>query len=151
MLQIILKERTAHLASHTFFTRNVDQYKNTSFHSCGIHHFSQNSYHYVLSSCEYCKVFKNSFFIERLRSSRLQMFFKIGVFKSFANFTGDFCVRAFSKKICSLKACNFIKKSSNTGVFLWSLQNFQEHLFLQITSDDHFCTSGGCYCIFFKK
>ena len=30
MLQIILQERTAHLASYTFFTRDVDQYKNTS-------------------------------------------------------------------------------------------------------------------------
>ena len=30
MPQIILKERTAHLASYTFFTRDVDQYKNTS-------------------------------------------------------------------------------------------------------------------------
>ena len=30
MPQIILKERRAHLASYTFFTRDVDQYKNTS-------------------------------------------------------------------------------------------------------------------------
>ena len=29
MPQIILKERTAHLASCTFFTKDVDQYKNT--------------------------------------------------------------------------------------------------------------------------
>ena len=30
MPQIILKERTAHLGSYTFFTRDVEQYKNTS-------------------------------------------------------------------------------------------------------------------------
>ena len=30
MPQIIFKERTAHLASYTFFTRDVDQYKNMS-------------------------------------------------------------------------------------------------------------------------
>ena len=30
MPQIILKDRTAHLASYTFFTRDVDQYKNAS-------------------------------------------------------------------------------------------------------------------------
>ena len=29
--------------------------------------FSQNTYHRLLSSCEYCKVFKNSFFIEHLQ------------------------------------------------------------------------------------
>ena len=31
MPQIILKEKTADLASYTFFTRDVDQYKNMSF------------------------------------------------------------------------------------------------------------------------
>ena len=30
MPQIILKERTAHLASYTCFTRDADQHKNTS-------------------------------------------------------------------------------------------------------------------------
>ena len=30
MLQIILKERTAHLTSYTFFTRDVDHYRNMS-------------------------------------------------------------------------------------------------------------------------
>ena len=30
MPQIIFKERTAHLAGYTFFTRDVDQYKNTT-------------------------------------------------------------------------------------------------------------------------
>ena len=33
MLQIILKERIAHLASYTFFTRDVDRYKTRHFHS----------------------------------------------------------------------------------------------------------------------
>ena len=33
MPQIILKERTAHLASYTCFTRDVDQYKKRHFHS----------------------------------------------------------------------------------------------------------------------
>ena len=50
-------------------------------------------------SCEYCKMFQKAYFEEHLgtdaslcfpvsRSSRLQMFFKIGVLKSFANLTG---------------------------------------------------------------
>ena len=37
MPQIILEERTAHLGSYTFFTRDVDPYKNTSL--------SQNTNH----------------------------------------------------------------------------------------------------------
>ena len=48
MPQIILKERTAHLASYTFFTRDVDQYKNTSLsqlYQPPRTPFSQNTYH----------------------------------------------------------------------------------------------------------
>ena len=30
MFEIVLKETAAHLASYTFFTRDFDQYKNTS-------------------------------------------------------------------------------------------------------------------------
>ena len=70
MPQIILKERAAQLGSYTFLKRDVDQYKNTS--SSQLYQpprtaFSQNTYHWLLSSCEYCKVFKNSFFIEHLQ------------------------------------------------------------------------------------
>ena len=70
MPQIILKERTAHLASYTFFARDADQYKNTSLwqlYQPPRISFSQNTYHELRSSCEYCKVFKNSFFIEHLQ------------------------------------------------------------------------------------
>ena len=67
MAQNILEEITAHLASCTFFIRDVDQYKKMSSSqlyqsprtSC-----SQNTYYELLSSCEYSKGFKNSFFIE---------------------------------------------------------------------------------------
>ena len=48
MPQIILKERTTHLASYTFLTRDVDQYKNTSIsqlYQPPRIPFSQNTYH----------------------------------------------------------------------------------------------------------
>ena len=70
MPQIILKERTAHLASYTFFTRDVDQYKNTSLsqlYQPPRTAFSQNTYHWLLSSCEYYKVFKYGLFIEHFQ------------------------------------------------------------------------------------
>ena len=85
-----LISHTPHIASYTFFTRNVDRYKNTSLsqlYQPPRTPFSQNTYHQLLLSCEYCKVFKNNFFIKTTRSSHLQMFFKIGLFKSFTNFT----------------------------------------------------------------
>ena len=49
------------------------------------------------------------------RSSRSQMFFKIGVLKNFANFTGK------------------------QDVFLWNLRNFYKHFYLQNTSSGCFC------------
>ena len=47
MSQIILKERTSHLASYNFLTRDVDQYKNKSFsqlYQTPRTRFSQNTY-----------------------------------------------------------------------------------------------------------
>ena len=68
----------------------------------------------------------------KVQSSRSQMSYKIGVLKNFAIFTG--------RNLCwsvGLLACKFetllkrawksetlLKRDSNTGVFLWILQNF---------------------------
>ena len=47
---------------------------------------------------------------DKFRSSRLQIFFKIGVLKNFANFTGKhMCWSLFLKK--------FKKTDSNKGIF----------------------------------
>ena len=74
MPQIILKERAAHLGRYTFFTRDVDQYKSSphsQLYQPPRAAFSQKTYHWLLSSCEYCTVFKNSFFIEHLQKQSL--------------------------------------------------------------------------------
>ena len=55
---------------------------------------------------------------------------KEGVLKNFAKFTGNHLCQSLLFR----QACNFIKKDSGTGVFLWILRNFLEHLFLQNTS-----------------
>ena len=58
MPQIIIKERTAHLGIYTFFTKDVAQYKNTSLsqlYQPPRTTFSQNTYHWLLPSCEYCE------------------------------------------------------------------------------------------------
>ena len=137
MPRIILKERTAHLASYTFFTRDVDQYKHTSFsqlYQPPRTPFSQNTYHQLLSSCEYCKVFKNTFFTEYLQKQSLQMFFNIGVLKSFANFTGEhLCWSSFLKNLQA--ECLQLHKKSPTQVFSWEVC---EHLFLRNTFGECF-------------
>ena len=66
MPQIILKERTAHLVSYTSFTRDVDQYQNTS---TTINTFFTEHLSLATSYFEYCKVFKNS--LEHLQKQLL--------------------------------------------------------------------------------
>ena len=48
-----------------------------------------------------------------------QMFFKRGVLKNFTIFIGKhLCWGILFNKVAGLKACNFIKRDSDTGVFL---------------------------------
>ena len=66
------------------------------------------------------------------------MYFKIDALKSFANFTGEIHVlKSLFKKTSGPQTCKFVKKGSNTGIFLWNWQDFQA-LFLQNTSGGWF-------------
>ena len=118
MAQIIPKERTVYLASYTFLQEILINIKTRQSHS-SINHlehvFSQDTYDQLISSFEYCRVLKNNFFLQNTSiSSRLRMFFQIGVLKSFTNFTGmHLCWSLFLKK---LQAGSFIKKTP-TQVF----------------------------------
>ena len=76
------------------------------------------------------------------RSSRPEVFCKIGVFRNFAKLTGKhLCQSLFFDKVAGLRPATLLKKRSGTGVFLWILWNSEEHHFLQNTS-------GGCFCFF---
>ena len=62
------------------------------------------------------------------RSSRSQMFFKIGVLKNFVIFTAKYlCWDLFSIKLQACRAATLLKRDSNRGVFLWAA-SFTEHL-----------------------
>ena len=148
MPQIILKERTAHLASYTFFTRDVDQYKNTSLsqlYQPPRTPFSQNTYHQLLFSCGYCKVFENNFFIEHHQKRCLEMFFKIVVLKSSANFTGKHLSWSLFLKKFQVKGLQLHKKKAPTHVFSCEVCELFKN------KGDCFCTSGDCFCIFLQK
>ena len=67
-----------------------------------------------------------------------KMFFKIGVLKNFAIFTGKHLCRSLFLVKLQAWASNFVKRGTNTGVFLWILRKSQEQLFLQNIS-------GGCF------
>ena len=73
---------------------------------------------------------------------------KSGALKNFTNFTGKNCWSLFLIKLQAFRpeVLIFFQKrlygdlhgDSSTGVFLWNLQNLQEHLFVQNNS-------GGCF------
>ena len=91
MPQIILKERTGHLASYTFLKEMLINIKLRLFHS-SINH-QEHFFHRTLITSYFrpvniAKFLRTSFLDNTSRSSRLEMFFKIGVLKRFANFTG---------------------------------------------------------------
>ena len=81
MPQIIFKERTANVVSYTFFTRGVDQYQNTSLsqpYQPPRTAFSQDTYHWLLLPCEYCKVFKYGLFYRTPPHNRVtHLFLKV--------------------------------------------------------------------------
>ena len=58
------------------------------------------------------------------------MFFKIGVLKNFTIFTRKYlCWNPFVIQLQFSSLATILKSNSSTGVFLWTLPNFKEHLF----------------------
>ena len=133
MPRISLKERTARLASYNFFTVLIN-IKNTSvsqLYQPPRTPFSQNVYHLLLSTCEYCKVLKNSFFIEHHQK------------QSFAGVLQNRCSEKFRKlhrkalvleslfkELAGWSPATLLKKDSSTGVFLWSFSKTFKNTFL---------------------
>ena len=113
MPRIILKERTAHLGSHTFYRRCWSISEHVTFTALSTTKNSFLTEHLSLATLVLwiLQVFKNGLFyrpfftgflIYTSRSSRLQIFLKTGILKSFANFTGKhLCWSLFSKKLAS--------------------------------------------------
>ena len=72
-------------------------------------------------------------------SSRQEVFCKKGILRNFAKFPGKhLCQSLFFNKVAGLRPATLFKRDSGTGVFLSTLRNFYDHLFLQNTS-------GGCF------
>ena len=90
MPQIILKERTAYLASYTFLQEMLIKIKTHHFYSF-INH-QEHLFQRTLITSHFCllniaKFLRTAFLWNTSGSIRLRMFFKIGIPKSFANFT----------------------------------------------------------------
>ena len=74
-----------------------------------------------------------------------EVFYKKGVPKNFSKFTGKHLYQSFFlTNLHALDLQLYLKRYSGTGVFLWILRKFYEHLFLQNTSRRLLCK-----CVFF--
>ena len=84
---------------------------------------------HVVVACRYLKIWDLLSFLYatqyRSRSSRSRMFFKIGVLKNFAIFTGKYlCWSLFLIKLQTLEPATLLIRDPNTAVFLWNLRKF---------------------------
>ena len=91
MAQIILKVRTAHLGSCTFLQEKLINIKTRHFHS-SINHQEQLFHKTLITGffrpMNIAKFLRTAFLKNTSRSTCLQIFLKMGILKSFANFTG---------------------------------------------------------------
>ena len=119
MPQIIFKERATHLGSYTFFNKRCwSILKHVTFTALSTtkNSFFTEHFHWLPSSCEYCKVFKNGLFY-RTPPEALQIFLKIGILKSFANFTGKHLCWGLFLKNLQAEGLQLRKKKSPIAVF----------------------------------
>ena len=133
MPQIILKERTAHLASYTYLQETLINVKTRHFHSSIKH--QEHFFHRTCITSYFCPVniakFLRTAFLYTSRSSPLQMFFKIGVLKSFTNFTGkhlrwslfffkkkDLQAQGLKKALTQLFSCEVYEILKNSFIYI---------------------------------
>ena len=114
MPQVIFKKRTAHLASYTYLQEMLIHIKRRHFHSCNIH--QEQLFHRTLIASYFrpvniAKFLRTAFLKNTSRSNRLHVFFKIGVLKSFTNFTGKhLCWILLLKKLAGWRPATLFKK-----------------------------------------
>ena len=120
MPQVILKEQLIQPAT-LFLQEILINIKTRHFHSSINHQehlFHRTLYHQLLSSYEYCKVFKNSFFIEHLQKQSFADVLQNRCSKQFRKLHRKALVLEFLfKKLAGRRLANLFKKDSNTGVF----------------------------------
>ena len=136
MPQIILKERTAHLASYTFLQEMFINIKTRHFHS-SINHQQHLFYRTLITSyfrpVNIAKFLRTAFLWDTTRSSRFQMFFKISVLKSFAIFSKmHLCWSVFLNNLQAEGLQLYLKKSP-TQVFFCEVCEIFENTFFYRT------------------
>ena len=147
MPQIIRKERTAHLASYTFLQEMLINIKTRHFHS-SINHQEQLFHRTLITGyfrpVNIAKFLRTAFLQNTSRSRCSQIYLKIGVLKSFTNFTGKhLCWSIFFKNL-QAEGLQLHKKRLQRRCFPVKFAKFLRTPFLA----EHLLW---LLCIFFKK
>ena len=78
---------------------------------------------------------KHPYFAETIyRSNHWRCFVK-KVFLNCRNTGKHLCLSLFLIKLYAFRSATLLSRDSSTGVFLWMLQNFQEHLFWKTSAN----------------
>ena len=102
----------------------------------------QGRYSLLLEKFQISRVSHQSPSAIPVRSSHLRSSIRIDLLKNFAKFTEKhLCQSLFLNKVTGSDLKHYSKRDSGTGVFLWILQFFQEHLF-------YWTPLGDCFWLF---
>ena len=88
-----------------------------------------------------CELIKHNFFWLISFNIRLDMFYKIGIFKNFRKLTRNpLCRSVFLIKLYTIKLATLLKRDFSSDVSLWILRNCFKHLFHRtpLVSVSHF-------------
>ena len=137
MPQIILKVRTAHLASYTFLQDMLINIKKTRHFHSSINHQQHLFYRTLITSyfrpVNIAKFLRTAFLWDTTTSSRFQMFFKISVLKSFAIFSKmHLCWSVFLNNL-QAEGLQLYLKTSPTQVFFCEVCEIFENTFFYRT------------------
>ena len=121
MLQIILKESTAHLGSYTFLLEILINIKTHHFHS-SINHQEQIFHRTLITGyfrlVNIAKILRSDFLIEHLQKQLLAVISQNRYTQSFANFTGKhLCWSIFLRNLLA-EGLQLHKKDSIADIFL---------------------------------
>ena len=154
MPQIILKERTVHLLIYTFLLKRLINIKTRHFHSSINHQehlFHRTHITSYFRPVNIAKFLRTAFLQNTTRSSRLKMFFKIGVLKSFANFTGKYLCWSLFLKNLQADGLKLYQKKTPTRMFSCEVCKIFKNTFFDRTPPVIASAPPVAASVFFKK
>ena len=121
-------------------------YKKCNLHRSRVHLFSP---HWSVESSKQSNLNWDTSTLNRVsnfdQKQPAELFFKKSCSINFCKIHRETPVlKSLFNKVAGLRPATSWKRDSDTGVFLWILRNFLEHLFWSISANDCFCSMVSC-------